>query len=1608
MRKTKKQILVFLLSLSFILNNAVIPALANENNGSSEVVELYSEVDDTKEKNVEDNYEENDFPQDNEESGKDNTDDSLGEDEEHDLPQDNEESGEDNTDDSLSEDEERVDDTDDYSEVNENESSENTYSGEQDHDSNVNSKVNESESSSREEIVEGEDTEINSDDLIPSDATGGEEDSELVLDDEETLVETEEVVIFEESETTAAALEEIMQIDPVTTAYPIDASIDDIEYELDAEKVVFSDLDDSDELFKQYVDSLFGTSGTGKRLFKAPRSSKLTGINKDIYPLLKEKITQIANGEESSTLIEIPLYELFDQYEYTAEELGLESFVENGSITTEAENAFYEKIGYDSSALLNAIRLDCPYELYWYDKKSGCTSIFNVSWYRNRIEINSDSVLKMWFAASEDYIPEGAELQNVYSEQMYLEVDTAKTGAAKTAVENANYIIDNAEGLSDYGKLEYFKDSICNLVDYNYDALTDDTYGDPWQIVNVFDGNENTKVVCEGYAKAFKYLCDKSQFDYEDFDCYIVNGTTSGRHMWNIVHMKGGANYLVDVTNMDEGMSGYPDLLFLKGATKTSDANCYRFFVNNINGYIDYLYSEETLSNYSSEELTLATSDYVVSQVTEQVLTGGGITETIYWGINEEGELRISASALPEEYTGGNFAGDTWFSWYSPWYSERSKIYSVVVGEDNNLVIPEYTEYWFSDLSNVTKIDLNGLDTSNVKQMDYMFKNCTGLTELDVSSIDTSNATCIAGMFYGCSGLKSIDVSKFDTSNAEIMSSMFSGCSGLTKLDVSGFDTSNVSSMDDMFNGCSSLTSLDVSKFDTSNAEIMSSMFSGCSGLTKLDVSGFDTSNVYGIGLMFQGCSGLTSLDVSGFDTSNVRYMNCMFDGCSGLTSLDVSGFKTSNVEGMSSMFKGCSNLAALDLSNFDTSKVTRMDTMFYNCSSLTTLDLSSFDTSKVTHMTAMFKSCWNLSSIVVSESWTTTNAVQYGNQLFSYCTSLVGGAGTKYDIKHTDVEYAHIDGGSENPGYFTKGSAANGGSTSGKSLNGWVETADGWRYYNNDEYVTNQWQDKDGYSSYLGSDGIMVVSDFVHDGDNTYYMDQDGRMLVQKWFSVDNDWYWPDQDGTLIHNTIKTINGNRFAFGDDCKMLRGYVSADLEEINDTEDPILSASYYFNQTGEEPEGAMVTGWHTYKGTLNAQRYKDYSEIKVYFDPETGKKIIDQTKTIDEVQYEFDSYGIVILNTQQGGITETIYWGINSDGELRISASVLSDEYTGGSFAGDALFDWNTNAPWYSKRSRINSVVVGEDKDPVIPLYTSYWFSDLSKAKKINLSGLDTSNVKDMGGMFSNCTGLASLDVSSFNTSNVKNMRDMFCWCTGLTSLDVSNFDTSNVEDMSDMFDGCSTLTSLNVSKFDTSNVTNMSYMFNYCSGLTALDLSGFNTSNVKFMAGMFRLCSGLTTLDLSSFDTSIVTDMGSMFQNCGNLSTILVSENWTTNAVQLSNQMFTYSTSLVGGAGTKYDSGYTDVEYAHIDGGSENPGYLTDGSVVPSVELKITEQPQDATAEIGSNVTWRVVAEGEGLSYDWEFKYAGTTVWKKTAVSVNGNSSLTLKMKANYDGMAVR
>lgn len=238
----------------------------------------------------------------------------------------------------------------------------------------------------------------------------------------------------------------------------------------------------------------------------------------------------------------------------------------------------------------------------------------------------------------------------------------------------------------------------------------------------------------------------------------------------------------------------------------------------------------------------------------------------------------------------------------------------------------------------------------------------------------------------------------------------------------------------------------------------------------------------------------------------------------------------------------------------------------------------------------------------------------------------------------------------------------------------------------------------------------------------------------------------------------------------------------------------------------------------------------------------------------------------------------------------------------------------------SERKKIKTVVFDESFKHARPKSCDQWFYLFEGLTKIeHLDYLNTSEVENMGSMFSKCTSLETLDLSSFNTekvtnmlamfegsmslrtiklpkgfigSNVTNLNATFRGCASLTELDLSGSNAEKVKDMGGMFYGCVALSNLNLSGFKTGSLTDMRYLFFSCQSLESLDLSGFNTENVSSMVSMFTQCSSLRSLDLSSFNTSKVIDMNLMFYKCINLESIDLSSFDTENLQQMAHMFY--------------------------------------------------------------------------------------------------------------------
>ena len=356
------------------------------------------------------------------------------------------------------------------------------------------------------------------------------------------------------------------------------------------------------------------------RAVRDPAAS-LTGINSTVYGILKDKVAAVAAGSVSSSVFTISVEELnLEKNSWTAEELGLETLVTEDAdgkktYTAEAMAAVNAQLGFELRRVVNSLQSACPYEMYWYDKTVG-TALKSYSFAGNADRIRIAGSMVFTFAVIASYSDETyVDITNADgSLTRYLcGVDGSQGERISKAVANAAAIVAQFEGCSDLEKLKGYRTRICDAVSYDDAALNNGSaYGDPWQIISVFDEDPLTNVVCEGYAKAFQYLCDRTTFS-GPVTVYCVTGTMSGgtgagSHMWDLVRMEDGRIYLVDVTNCDAGSVGYPDGLFLASCSSGSVEDGYAFSVKS--KAIRYQYDDKTRAIFSDEELTVSATAY--------------------------------------------------------------------------------------------------------------------------------------------------------------------------------------------------------------------------------------------------------------------------------------------------------------------------------------------------------------------------------------------------------------------------------------------------------------------------------------------------------------------------------------------------------------------------------------------------------------------------------------------------------------------------------------------------------------------------------------------------------------------------------------------------------------------------------------------------------------------------------------------------------------------------------------------------------------------------------------------------------------------------------------
>lgn len=98
-------------------------------------------------------------------------------------------------------------------------------------------------------------------------------------------------------------------------------------------------------------------------------------------------------------------------------------------------------------------------------------------------------------------------------------------------------------------------------------------------------------------------------------------------------------------------------------------------------------------------------------------------------------------------------------------------------------------------------------------------------------------------------------------------------------------------------------------------------------------------------------------------------------------------------------------------------------------------------------------------------------------------------------------------------------------------------------------------------------------------------------------------------------------------------------------------------------------------------------------------------------------------------------------------------------------------------------------------------------------------------------------------------------------CRNLTTIDLSHLDTTNIKSMENLFGNCDKLTEVNMNNLNTKSLLSVSNMFNGCIKLSEIALKNWDTSAIKNMEKMFYNCAILKVIDLSDFllDEEVVT-----------------------------------------------------------------------------------------------------------------------------------------------------
>lgn len=195
----------------------------------------------------------------------------------------------------------------------------------------------------------------------------------------------------------------------------------------------------------------------------------------------------------------------------------------------------------------------------------------------------------------------------------------------------------------------------------------------------------------------------------------------------------------------------------------------------------------------------------------------------------------------------------------------------------------------------------------------------------------------------------------------------------------------------------------------------------------------------------------------------------------------------------------------------------------------------------------------------------------------------------------------------------------------------------------------------------------------------------------------------------------------------------------------------------------------------------------------------------------------------------------------------------------------------------------------------IKLYNNNIKVNSNDIEKIVISG--RINIDNCSHLFCGFMNVKIIDLKGLYSKNLTNMGAMFSLCYKLETVNMPNLSTDEVTCMDIMFEDCKNLESIDISKFNMNKVQNANYMFYDCVNLKTIKLPITNNSNMLGMISMFENCKNLESINLPDFRISNVIDISYMFKGCERLKVIDASRIIINISAGNANSMFAYCSS---------------------------------------------------------------------------------------------------------------